>query len=602
MKRYVEITAVILFSLFLILTGCTTRDSAQPSGEPTPGPQFVPEDSVTPTPEPTPAPLDYIEVPARDPAEYGYCENDSDVFDALERIRANPLSAVSPLSGTNTSEGIRQWDKVSTNGDLIFLIADKDLVIVRAAGEGSEVLSRTNVGIDWKGETDAVTGAYQGSEKVPAAVFCSGDRVIILSDSYGYKTENGLMSYSEYVSVDFYDITDPTEPKAMSSLGQSGCLKGAFTENGSLILVTEYQIYDDAVREDPADYIPAYFSEDTPQLISGDRICADYDGTFAGGAVMGLYDPAEGRLTDIHALMGVSADACYAQGAIIFFSPRRAEAFSRDVDLQQKKLREYAYADVTDLFVFRTADDSIALDKTGAVSGTVSDAACLDVYNGTIRCLTSLFQGRYTDPEDAGFPAETEEGSALSFLNGSLEPESMLLTLPDGSRIGWAGFAGEDILLTNESRTASCTYSGSECGEVVSAGTVGSHIRAWGESGYVFYDHNDAGQMTITLCSRSMQPIATRSFGSDHSSTLENYRAYISDEGVNLLTFTADDSFCIYGYSAEKGIELRADVYLNDWAWNAEGIMIGDLLYIVDTREVKAVSAETFEEICQLSF
>ena len=110
------------------------------------------------------------------------------------------------------------------------------------------------------------------------------------------------------------------------------------------------------------------------------------------------------------------------------------------------------------------------------------------------------------------------------------------------------------------------------------------------------------GQMTITLCGISGETIASKSFGSDHSSTLENHRAYIADEEANLLTFTADDSFCVYGFSAEKGIELIADIYLNDWAWNAKGILTGDLLYIIDSREVKTVSLETFEEICQLTF
>ena len=602
MKKYVIVSFLFVFILSLLLTGCITRDSVQISEDTTSDPDIESVDAATPTPEPTPAPLDYSEITAEDPPEYGYCENDSDVFDALERIRVNPASKVSKLSGTSISDSIRQYDKVSVSGDLICLIADKDLLIVRAAGEESEVMSRTHVGIDWSGESDAVTGAYQGSEKVPAAVFCAGDRAVILSDRYGYKTENGVLAYTEYISADFYDISDPADPKQISCLGQSGSLVDAFIDNGNLILITEYQIFDDAVREEPADFIPSYFSDDTAQLLPGDRICVDYEGVFCGGAVIGLYDQDEGRLVDIQALMGVAADACISEGMVLFHSARHAEAYSRDVVTETGKAREIAYAEVTDLFLYRTDDSGVSLGAVGAVCGTASDSGCMDIHDGTIRCLAEISRGRVTEPVIQDHAADHEEGSALIFLNDTLETVGSVNAFPDGSRFSWAGFAGDRILLTGEGRTASCVYNGTDWGEMVSGGTAGRYIRKWGENGLVVFDQNNMGRLTISICDISGETIASKSFGSDHSSTLENNRAYIADEEANLLTFTADDSFCVYGYSAEKGIELIADIYLNDWAWNAEGIRIGDLLYIVDSREVKIVSTDTFEEIFQRTF
>ena len=602
MKNNLRLKLCVLLLLLLTLAGCVTRDNIHSAPDIALTPDPLSGETLTPSPEPTPAPLEYAQIPARDPVEYGYCQNDSDVFEAVGRIRANHSPAVSPLSGTDLFDGMRAGDKVAHSGDLICLISDKDLVIVRFDGENCETLSRTHVGIDWRGETDPVTGAYQGGEKVPSAVFCMGDRVAILSDRFGYHTENGLLRYSEYISVDFYDISDPAAPRQTSCLGQSGTLRGAEITDGRLLLITEYQVYEGEDLNDPGSFIPAYYSDDSAVLLPGDRIMVDYDGSFPGGALMGVYDPAEGRLTDIHALMGVNADAAAENGRVVFYSPRHAEAFSREVRTENGSFRETAFSDVTDLFSFRVEHDRILPERVGTVPGTVSDSGCLDIHNGSVRCLASLRQGRFTD--EAGYDPlkDTEEGSALFILDDSMETVDTLFSLPDGSPFGWAGFAGDRILITNAGRTASCVFSGSEWGTVTPGGLSGRFIRAWGDTGYVFYDQDAMGQMTVTVSDRNMIPLASRTLGSDHSSTLENHRAYIADETADLLTLTADDSFCIYGFSAENGIELRADIYLNDWAWNAEGLLIGDTLYVVDSREVKAVSAITLEEVGQLLF
>ena len=118
----------------------------------------------------------------------------------------------------------------------------------------------------------------------------------------------------------------------------------------------------------------------------------------------------------------------------------------------------------------------------------------------------------------------------------------------------------------------------------------------------MLYELNAQSRMTITFCDRNMKPAASKTFASDHSSTLENHRAYITDAGRDLLTFTADDSYCIYGYDAEKGIVLRSDVFLNDWAWNAKGLLVGELLYIADGKEIIVLSAETLETLTELTF
>lgn len=605
MKKNLTICLIFLLAAGMCLGGCITREAAQaqPVSE-TPAPTERAEVTASPTPEPTPAPLDYALVPAADPVEYGWCENDAEIFAAVESLRANaPEETSAPaLRAANLALENAAGDSVTSQDGLIYLLADKDLVIVKADGENSEILSRTKVGVDWKGETDANTGAYRGREKVPCAVFCEGDRAAILSDWYGYDALNGTMDYTEYVSVDILDVSDPAAPAQLASLGQSGELKSVSVVNGHLLLATGFRVFEDAEASDPSDYIPAYYTDGVSTLLSGDRICVDREGRTPGGAVMGVYDLSAGRLTDIQAIFGVETDGLVSGDTLLFHAPRYAETFSRDVITQRGSGREMAFCQVTDLFVFRLQGETLSLETVGAINGTLPGGDCLDVYEGTIRCLAKLSQGRYTLYGEEKVTEEEISQPAILLYDEALQPLSQVIALSDGSSIGWAGFAGESILLTNAEKTASCVMRLGELSPAAAEGTTGMYLRLWDESGFVLYDHNERGTVTMTLCDASMNLLASKTFGSDHSSTLENHRAYIADAQSNLLTLTADDSYCIYGYSPEKGIELRADVYLNDWAWRAEGMKIGEGLYIVDGKEVKVLSAESLEEILSLTF
>ena len=607
MKKCGTICFVILLLCLLTFSGCVTRDTAQTPPDATPGPAAAGQ-TASPTPEPTPTPLPYDQVALADPADYGYCENDTEVFDAIELIRANASSMDGEkptLSGTSLTDGEQRGDRITFCNGYIYLLSDNDLVIVKAEGENSQVLSRTQVGISWKGETDTATGAYQGREKVPTAVFCDGESAAVLCDWYGYNAGSGTMEYSEYVSVDILDVTDPAAPVLTASLGQDGTLRGAQVHNGSLLLVTEYQVYEDAEREKANDYIPAYYSHDLATMLSGDRICVDKEGTFPGGALIGLYDLKENRLTDIQALLGVNGDACMAGDTVLFWSNRRAESFSRDVTTPQGSGRETAYAACTDLFVYRVDGQTLSRPTVGAVNGTLAASGCLDLDNGALRCLVALDQGRYTVyGSGETVTEETQSGSAVLILDETLGQIGTIDGLSDGSPIGWAGFAGERILLTNVEQTASCAadvkQGATQLSDITEASS-GRYLRRLGETGYVLYDQNEWGKMTLTICDASMRPLDSKTFASDHSSTLENHRAYLADETNDLLTLTADDSYCIYGYSQEKGIFLRADVYLNDWAWNAKGIVAGEFLYIVDTKEIRVLSLEALEEVLELT-
>ena len=99
-----------------------------------------------------------------------------------------------------------------------------------------------------------------------------------------------------------------------------------------------------------------------------------------------------------------------------------------------------------------------------------------------------------------------------------------------------------------------------------------------------------------------MTPVCERTFGSDHSSTLENQAGYFADGEANVIAFSADDSYCVYGFDPDQGLVLRGDVFLTDWAWNARGFCLDGLLYVADTKEVCIYDLSDFSCLKQLSF
>lgn len=612
MKKAFSIWIILCLFGALALTGCVSRQSASTAPDAT----HQPSAGLTPAPtvEPTPSPVPFEQAILADPPEYSFCTGYEEVYAALEAIRAaeddvaptQEENAAIRASGTSASVTDSLGDMVDTNGSQIFLLSGSDLYILDAQGENSRLLSKTTVGIGWNSEEDG-SGGYTGREKVPFAVFCSGAKLAVLSDWYGYETGEGTLSYSQFVSVDIFDVTDPASPVITSSLGQDGSLSAAGVRGDLLYVVSRFEVFDDALAEDLEDYIPSRYVGDQPMALTPEKICSAADGSFAGCSLIGIYDLSGARSVDVQALFGVDADVCAAEDELIFHLSRRAECLSRDVEDEQGSGSEYAFSDVTDLFFYRYDSGSLQLDKVGTLPGKVADGGGIDVSDGVLRVLLEYGRGYYTVyTGDERVDGLRSSGTALCLFDEDLTLTASMDAMPDGSAIGWAGFAGDGVLLTSVDGAVSCTADVSDPGTIVPGADYDGSLKALfirELGGYVvLYDHNDAGHMTLSVYDPEQNVLVTKTLASDFSNTLDNYRAYLTDAETNIITLTADDSYCVYGYSPEDGIILHFSAYLTDWAWNARGIICGDTLYVADTKEILAYALEGFEQIASVSF
>ena len=177
---------------------------------------------------------------------------------------------------------------------------------------------------------------------------------------------------------------------------------------------------------------------------------------------------------------------------------------------------------------------------------------------------------------------------------------------PEAAQIRWIGFLGEKAVLTmtdDSSVVADMLNPPEDVSALPKVGEVEAvAIRSFGENGYTAFYRSEARKLRLTIYDGKMAAMDSRDFGSDHSSTLENVHGYMADGIANIIAFSADDSYCFYGFDKKEGLYFRSSVFLDDWAWNARGYRSGEYFYVADTKELVVLSVPELAEISRIYF
>lgn len=623
MKRLPFICLIILLFSAFLLTSCTMRDNvpAGPDGD-SDAPAASPEAVITPEPVPTPIPVELV-ITQSSPSYTTFSEYTqlSDALSAIEEKQGQTLWAQKgnwhveglgevQLTGTRAGEGASAGDIMTTDGEYLYMIADKDLVIVRLAVDGAAAVSRTKIGSDWTAWEDTSGQKVNGSEKIPSAVFCSGDRLVVISDYYNYSSQNGDTGYTEYTAVDIFDISDPAAPVLLTEYGQDGAPTAAKINGKAFVLITDWQYVLDEENADPTAGIPASHHQGQITVLSPDKLMAVTDGSGAGCSVMGVYDLTAGVMSDARAVYGVPADPFVGEDEIVFYVPRVAESYSRSyTDPDNGAATEFAAAACTDLYRFvidekENSGSTVSFDGVYTVEGVIGDSRCLDRYEGQFRCAAIKDERRRTDYENGRHKIERITSCDIMLLDGSMKVAASA-ELSDGDSDTWVGFLGDRAVITHENGSILARLSDAEAlrdTKTLSRRVMAQAIRDLGEKGYSAFYRSEAGKLTLTVYDTELEPLFERSFGSDHSSTLENQAGYFADGDSGIIAFSADDSYCVYALEADKGLTLRGNVYLNDWAWNARGFILDGSLYVADKKELFIYDLTDFSKLNQIVF
>ena len=599
MKKKLFICLLIcLFGAFAV-NGCTRRENI-PESKPA---EVEATQAPTPSPTPVPTPIPYDLVAQDSPTQYTYLQDRNEILSALDSLQENAsrLAAegetnLHSIDSVRLSDSTDQGDIMVIGGDYLYFLSNKYLVSVRLDGPRSRVLTNRMIGVDWEGWETA--GIVSGSEKTPIGVYYANNRLAVLYDSYGYEGEAGELDYTEYISVDIFDVSDPSDPSLISSYGQDGMFRSASLVGNTLCLVTEYTVFQDNEGWNAEKAVPSTYVKESASPMEAGNICFAQDGYFTGYSVIGAYDLAASQCSDVKALLGVSGDVFADGGALYFHSARRVEALSRSFD----GYTENAQVACTDIFRFTLEGEAFAL-STATVNGTLANIGCLDAREGTVRLLTALDQRLY--PVSGGdleyAREEAVSGTAIYILDGDLNQAAKADFPANSEEIQWIGYFGDKAIVSLRDGETSIPveFAGT------AAPTVGTPLadyvtaiaaHPWRDDGYTAFALESSGKLTLTVYDSNFKLLSRRSFGSDHTSTLEHIERYLSDGEENLMGFTADDGYCLYGYSTEWGIFFREDVFLNDWTWNARGFYRDGYFYVADKREMFVLSIDNLQK------
>ncbi len=413
------------------------------------------------------------------------------------------------------------------------------------------------------------------------------------------------MRYSEYVGVDFYDVSDPHTPVLLASAGQSGVYSDAWMSGGALCVATDFSVLDAADAADTDKFIPRVHTAADSRQLEAESLYALPNGG-EGCTVLGGYSLDEAAQKNAVAVYGIEAKNVYAvPGGLFLTDTRSVSAESRRMNDSMGDYTEYLELLCTDLFRFDYDASGIRPAASGVVSGLLPEKSAIAPFGSGYVCLSEV-SGSYINMyvgKGGPAPAAEQTGSALYTLDAALTVTAKLSELPNGDGILWAGFTPETVLLSGEN--GSCIADLSVPGTITAVpggdAILADALLPWKNGGYAAFRHESAGQMALALYDSSLKKTAERTFGSDYSSTLESLQSYIVLPEKNLLGFAADDSYCLYAENNGE-IEYCLSVFLTDWAWNARAFEQNGYLCIADRREVFVYLPDTLDSAASFLF
>ena len=532
-------------------------------------------------------------------------------------------------SGTNVQvEGVDEGDIVKTDGTYIYILRDVELIIMKAEGKNISEVSHTIVGSEWESTTNEQE-LGETTEKLPVALYVSGDRAVVISSYFHWiESKDGASDEnSNYVSVDVYNIENRSQPVLMKSLGQDGYEVDSRMIGNTLFLCTAYYVYD-PVESSPEQFVPRLYMDGKGEPVTYGTIGILPNGDSTTYAVLTSYDVSSASVVNTQSVLGggetvyMNADNLYLCRTV--YNDNVIETGS-DGPYQVTTHKTDASTTVNR---FTVADGSLTYAATGIVPGGLNNQFSLDAYNGYLRMATTEQNGGYKVYIDEGHkfenyePMDTVQSNDVFVLDGDLQVVGSVTNLAPDESVYSARFDGDYGYL--------CTYRTVDPIFAVNLSdpTAPEVIGELSLSGYSDYlhlwtDHQlfGLGMQTQEVASENgttarldgmkmvmidtADPTALKEenmleIDADYSQALYNHKAILVDQARDLIAFPAEGNYLVYGYSADQGFQLKKEItFENEWDWQSRGLYIGDYFYVVSSDCIYTIDLNTLENVGQ---
>ncbi len=539
-----------------------------------------------------------------------------------------PASAAEPMSEadvcgvadgdyseTNVQvQGVDEADVIKTDGKYIYYVANAQLTIIQADGKDTAIVSATPLAPDeqWWGYA--------------SEMFLLGDRLAVIRQGYNMtwiKSEGS--SYEQnmpHAEIVLFDVSDPSRPKELATLGQSGDYVSARLIGEYMYVVTSQYVWS-PVRSTPSTYVPVLYTDGVAKNMAAGDILAYPTPQNAAFTVIGAINLKSGTShAASRALFGGTGEIyCNEEHLLLACAADDTEVGEIKPDEKGRNVRITTSSNNTRLTLFGLDDGRITLLSSGTVPGTLLNQFSMDEYKDVFRVVTSVYSWEervYTDGLDT-YEYEDENHNALYTLDQDLNIIGKIEEIAKDEWVESVRFDGDIGYFVTFRRTDplfAVDLSNPKAPKILSSLKIpgfSEYLHLFGEGkllgiGYEA-DENTGRREGVKLTmfdvknKANVKEITTAMVDADWTVVGDNHHAILVDVGKNLIAFPADNCFYIYGYTDDKGFTEAARINMDRDAWdgNTRGVYIGDNLYVVSASSVTVLSLKTFDRLIKIT-
>ena len=512
--------------------------------------------------------------------------------------------------------GVDEADIVKTDGEYIYRITNDELIILKAAGRDTSIVSKTaylNNSENWWGYA--------------SEMFLLGDRLMIITGAqdlvWAGSAQNRYQNYEQRTLSLIYDVSDRANPKLITTLGQSGSYVSARLVSSYVYLVTSRWVYD-MQRGEPRTFVPTLSRDGVNEAMPVESIYL-YDGAntpvytvvssfdLSGGTQQASSRAALGRTGDVY---------CSGKNLLLAAGDYRENVTPIAPGSDGRNVQVTTSSPYTRLMLFALDGASIEKKAASSVPGTLVNQFAMDEYNGAFRIVTTVnewTQYVYTDGVDTyDYQDKTynclytldENLAVLGTLDQLAENEWVQSVRFDGDIAYFVTFRQVDPLFTVD-------VSDPKNPKILSTLKIPGfseylHVFADGRLVGIGYSANEETgatngvklSMFDTSNKADVQEIAKFFVDADWTLAGSNHKSILINAEKNIIAFPADESYRVFSYTDAAGFTEKATVRLDNtyWSGNLRGLFIGDCLYVLSDAGVAVLSLADFSTVCQFAY
>ena len=511
------------------------------------------------------------------------------------------VSDTGAYSDTNLREnGVGEADIVKTDGKNIYTLC-RSVVTITAIDNGS---------------MEKLASIEQDAERYVEDIYVQDDKLVLfgtlgrqVGNSEDSEAYDGYYENNTYVQV--YDISDPSNPKEIGNMEQSGGYNTSRIVDGYVYVLSQFHPYEDNVTARDLWYIP----EVQGKSIEAENIYMpqEADGNeYTIITAFSLDNPSE--KTDSKAVFGYS-DVCYVSENNIYITSNYYE----DSDVSRTLIRKISYTDGKLVGVAQTK-----------IKGMLNDSFSIDEYEGNLRLVTTIDEiysnddimplNETADKTEKAVAENVKDAvpgtNSLYVLNDKLEIIGSIHNLAKDETIYSARFMGDTgyfVTYRQVDPLFSVDLSDLEnpkiLGELKIPG-FSEYLHPYGDGKLlgIGMDVSEDGFTTEGVKLSMFNVTDPSNVTEENKYTIEesygtdvgyNYKGVFVDVQKNLFGFvTYHDgvTYQLYTYDEAEGFKEVMSRQLSGYE-GSRGLYIGDVFYLVSGNMIESYSMNGFEKM-----